>query len=78
MSDAALKVREKRARRAAQRRGWGLEKSRARDPHALGYGHYLLLDAERRPVFDGDIHLSEVPYSLTLDRVEELLGLTRT
>ena len=40
------KVRENRARRAAERQGLRLVKSRRRDPHALGYGTFGLVDAE--------------------------------
>jgi hypothetical protein len=36
------KVRENRLRRAAQRQGCKLIKSRRRDPHATGYGLYWL------------------------------------
>jgi hypothetical protein len=75
--DQDLKVRENKARRAAQRRGWRLEKSRARDQHAIGYGRYLLLDASGKPV-SSDFYLPEMPYGATIEDVERLLGLTRT
>jgi hypothetical protein len=39
------KSRETRARRVAERRGFRLEKSRRRDPRAIGYGQYMLVDA---------------------------------
>lgn len=67
------KVRENRARRAAQRRGWKLEKSRARDVNALGYGRYLLLDAKGKPV--ADMYLPDLPYSDTLEQIEAKLGI---
>lgn len=38
------KTRENRARRAAERRGLRLERSRRRDPKAIGYGQYQLID----------------------------------
>jgi hypothetical protein len=41
---AAQKVRENRLRRIADRRGYRLVKSRSRDPHALDYGLYALID----------------------------------
>jgi hypothetical protein len=73
--DQDFKVRENRARRAAQRRGWRLEKSRARDPHAIGYGLYLLVDATGAPQVKGDIYLSDLPYSSTLEQIEKALGI---
>ena len=36
--DQDQKVRENRMRRAAERQGFVLEKSRRRDPRAIGYG----------------------------------------
>jgi hypothetical protein len=44
MSDQDYKVLENRIRRAAARQGLRLEKSRARDPRAIGYGTYQLVD----------------------------------
>jgi hypothetical protein len=38
---AAEKARENRARRAAERQGFTLVKSRVRDPLALAYGWYI-------------------------------------
>jgi len=38
------KVRENRARRTAARRGWKLVKSRRRDPQALNYGEFMIVD----------------------------------
>jgi len=38
------KVRENRLRRMADRRGYKLVKSRSRDPHAVDYGRYALID----------------------------------
>lgn len=37
------KVLENRYRRKAERRGYGLVKCARRDPHAIGYGRYLLV-----------------------------------
>jgi len=42
----ALKIRENRLRRMARRQGLVLWKSRARDPRALSYGHYGLVDPQ--------------------------------
>jgi hypothetical protein len=43
----ADKVRENRVRRMAARQGLQLVKSRTRDPRALDYGSYMLLDGDR-------------------------------
>ena len=47
------KVRENRLRRVAERRGYRLLKSRRRDPEALDYGGYMLLDAASNTVILG-------------------------
>ena len=39
------KVRENRLRRMARRQGLVLKKSRVRDPRALDYGKWLIVDA---------------------------------
>lgn len=44
MIDPIFKTRESRLRRAAQRQGLELKKNRRRDPFALDYGTYRLLD----------------------------------
>jgi hypothetical protein len=43
-SSTADKVCENRLRRVAERRGYVLVKCRRRDPRALGYGRYALVD----------------------------------
>jgi len=48
-----VKVRENRVRRAAKRQGLELVKSRRRDPRALDYGGYMLVDASTRLVVYG-------------------------
>jgi hypothetical protein len=63
------KTREIRLRRAAQRRGLRLEKSRRRDPYALGYGTYKLTNPSTHETVAGD----RFHYGLTLDQVEEWL-----
>ena len=42
--DVATKTRENRLRRVAQRRGLVLKKNPRRDPRALDYGSYMLVD----------------------------------
>ena len=46
MRDQDEKVRENRVRRALDRQGYRLLKSRARDPLALTYGGYMIVDHE--------------------------------
>lgn len=40
------RVRENRIRRIAERRGFIVQRSRRRDPQALDYGKYWLIEAE--------------------------------
>lgn len=47
----AEKSRETNIRRAAERQGLALHKSRRRDPRALGYGSYWLADATNTIVY---------------------------
>ena len=39
-------MRENKIRRMADRRGYRLIKSRSRDPHAVDYGRYALIDID--------------------------------
>jgi hypothetical protein len=66
------KVKENRARRAASRQGLSLMKSRSRDPRAIGYGGYLLLDSYTSVPQVGDP--SVAGGWLTLDDVEQALS----
>jgi hypothetical protein len=74
--DRAWKVREQRARRAAKRQGLELVKSRRRDPRALDYGGYMLVDASTRRVVYGygynhfGPRLSDIETWLTRDQQE--------
>lgn len=66
------KVRENRLRRAAERQGLRLLKSRRRDPRAIEYGTYMLVDADTNGVaWSGD---HENGYGLDLDDVEDYLN----
>jgi len=68
--EPAEKVRENRLRRMAERQGLRLEKSRRRDPRAIDYGTYQLVDVvtnARRAVG------WQSGYGLTLDGIEEEL-----
>lgn len=64
---SAGKVREDRLRRAAKRQGLRLEKSRLRDPRAIGFGGYMLVDNNTDAVVGG------ASYSLDLDAAENYL-----
>jgi hypothetical protein len=68
------KVRENRLRRAAARQGLNLVKSRRRDPRALDFGTYMLLDTRTTGVVSKGLRSG---YGLTLDDVEEQLTKDR-
>lgn len=72
--DREEKVKENRLRRMAERQGLRLEKSRRRDPHALDYGGYMLVDPTNNGVVMG---ADAYAYSADLDQVEEWLTSTR-
>lgn len=70
--DQDTKVRENRLRRAADRQGLRLSKSRSRDPQAMDYGLYALIDHQT----NGAIHPALADrwvHALTLEDVEEWL-----
>jgi hypothetical protein len=71
MSDE--KVRENRLRRAAQRQGLELRKIRRRDPRAIDYGRWWLIDVET-----GGVWLDQGRFGLTIDEVEEWLAEGRS
>jgi hypothetical protein len=54
MSEQEYKVLENRLRRAADRQGLRLAKSRTRDPRAIGYGTYMLVDQRTNGVVFAD------------------------
>jgi hypothetical protein len=64
------KVRENKARRAAERQGLRLVKSRRRDPRALDFGLYSLVSIETDAVVCS-------PRWITLDAVENHLDNPR-
>lgn len=68
--DMAEKTRENRIRRIAERRGMRLEKSRRRDPQAIDFGGFMLIDIRTNSVVLGG---SPFPYSVDLDDVELFL-----
>jgi hypothetical protein len=69
MTDQQYKVYENRLRRTAARQGLRLEKSRSRDPRAIGHGTYHLADANN-VVVEGDPNTG---YGLDLDTVAAIL-----
>jgi len=64
------KIRENRLRRMAERQGLVLSRSRRRDPRALDFGTYMLLNAKTSAVVAQG---SESGYGLSLDDVEQQL-----
>ena len=68
------KVRENRTRRMADRQGLQLVKSRRRDPRAIGYGGYMLVDRFTNTIVAGELNS---PSALSLDDVERYLTQDR-
>jgi hypothetical protein len=66
------KVREDRLRRAAQRQGLRLVKSRSRDPRAIDHGLYALIDTQTNGAVNPAI-AGRWTCSWTLDEVENYL-----
>jgi hypothetical protein len=69
--DGTEKVREARLRRMAQRQGFQLVKSRRRDPLAVDFGGYVIVDPASGQVVAGEL---DSPRALMLDEVENWLG----
>ncbi len=64
------KIVENRCRRALDRRGLTLQKSRRRDPKAIDYGGYMIVDAATNTAVAG---ASPIAFSMSLDDVEAWL-----
>lgn len=60
------KIRENRFRRMLDRRGFSLARSRRRDPQAIDFGGYMIVDASTNTVVAGG---SPFAYSMSLDDV---------
>ena len=73
-SSTREKVRENRLRRMAERQGLRVIKSRRRDPRALDFGTYGLVDVRTNTLEAGDVNSG---YGLTLDQVEAALTSDR-
>jgi hypothetical protein len=69
--DTAERVRENRLRRMADRQGLRLVKSRRRDPRAVDYGGYMLVDQATNAVVAGVGALGRPVWDL--DQVEAWL-----
>jgi hypothetical protein len=69
--DAAAKVREARLRRTAERQGLKLVKSRRRDPLAVDYGRYVIVDPDSNRPVAGELGSAS---AMTLDDVEAWLA----
>lgn len=75
--DKSEKVREVRLRRAAKRQGLRLVRSRRRDPRAIDYGLYVLVDdsrGNRLPGAQAPISAFEKGQGMTLDQIEQELS----
>jgi len=66
------KVREARLRRKAVRQGFWLRKSRRRDPQAMDYGQFLVVDPDTNTISAWNAYGGEW---MSLDEVEEFLAL---
>lgn len=66
------KVRENKLRRISERRGFRIEKSRRKDPQAVDFGGYMLIDVRSNAVVLG---AGTFPYSATLDEIEAYFDL---
>lgn len=69
--DQTTKVRANRLRRAADRQGFVLSKSAARDPRAIDYDRWLIIDPDTNEVVHGGDQHGR--HTLTLDQVEDWL-----
>ena len=69
--DTAERVRENRLRRMADRRGLRLVKSRRRDPQAIDYERYMLVDQATNAVVAGTGAIGRPSWDL--DQVEAWL-----
>lgn len=77
--DQQEKNREVRLRRAAERRGFLLVKNRRRDPGAIGYGLYVLVQdspRNRKPRYGGQAAVDAFTrrQGMTLDQAEERIN----
>lgn len=75
VEDESIATIEHRLRETLKRRGYRLEKSRRRDPHALTYGRYWIIK-ERPPMTWASFHINATEgdadraYTMTLGQVD--------
>lgn len=62
------KQREARLRRLLRKQGYLLKKSRIKNPHINNMGGYMIVDAQRNFVVNGD------RFELDLDQVEKFIA----
>jgi hypothetical protein len=70
MTPVEYKIFENRLRRMAERQGFQLSKSRLRDPRAIGFGGYMIVNSKTNSIEAGghpNVH------SMNLDEVEAFL-----
>ena len=72
MSPRDYKVLDNKLRRMVQRRGYQLSKSRVRDPWAIGYGVYWIINPKNNSIEAGDPQ-----NGMTLSEVERWLATHR-
>lgn len=72
--NAAHKVRENRLRRAAERQGLQLQKSRRRDPRAWDFGTYSLVSVRTNTLAAHGVGSGEGFGPVGLDEIEERLN----
>lgn len=70
MSPVQYKTYENRLRRAADRQGLRLEKSRSRDPRATDYNTYMLVDVATNTL---SAYGAQSGYGLGLDEIDQAL-----
>jgi hypothetical protein len=73
----AEKTRENQLRRALARRGYRLQRTRRRDPHALDYGRYSLFELKTGRLRLDNLTLAEVVDIVTSARQIEALDSYR-
>lgn len=69
-TDQSEKVRENRLRAMAERQGLKLSKSRRRDPRAMDFGGWMIVDSFTNSIVAGELNS---PRALSLDEVEAYL-----
>jgi len=69
-AEQSEKVRENRLRAMAERQGLALHKSRRRDPRAIDYGGWMIVDTFTNSVVAGELGTG---HALDLDQVETYL-----